>query len=185
MVLAMAGLCVRLGQVSAAAAFLVCFDGLLRPGELYNLTKSNITWAGGRAVLSLKQTKTGQRKNAEEMVVCESKITNLWLRAALRDKRPNDLLLDISPKDLRTLFFTLLSHLQVSGYFSMYSFRRGGATWHFLSHGSLEATLLKGRWISSSTARIYLQDAAATLSHLQISEANRLYMHRISQVLTA
>ena len=30
-----------------------------------------------------------------------------------------------------------------------------GATWHFLTEGSMEQTLLWGRWVSSSTARIY------------------------------
>ena len=73
------GACIKLQQVAAAAAFLICFDALLRPGELYKLKKKHITWAGGKAVLSLGQTKTGQRKNASEMVVFRSKTANFWL----------------------------------------------------------------------------------------------------------
>ena len=185
MVVAMSGACARLGRVSAAAAFLVCFDTFLRPGELYQLTGEDVTWAGGLAVLSLKKTKSGQRKNVTEMVVCQSRLANLWLWMALRHRDPKAPLLDESPAQFRSLFFKLLDHLQVTGYFSLYSFRRGGATWHFLSDNNIEQTLLRGRWSSTSTARIYLQDAAATLSHLQISTEQRQYMKYLAQFLSA
>ena len=184
-VLAMSGACVRLRKIQCAAAFLLCFDTLLRPGELYRLRKQDFTWAGGKAVVSLHNTKTGQRKGAEEMVVCHSRVANYWLQKALAPKAQEDFLLSGSAKALRNLFFTILEHFNIQGHFSMYSFRRGGATWHFLSGGSMEATLLRGRWQSSSTARIYLQDAAATLTHLQISPMQRAYMKQLSHTLTA
>ena len=66
----------------------------------------------------------------------------------------------------------------------MYSFRRGGATWHFLTEQNIEQTLLRGRWALTSTARIYLQDAAATLSHLQISDEQRTYMRYLASHLS-
>ena len=185
MVVAISGACVKLNLISAAAAFLLCFDTFLRPGELYNLRAKDVTWAGGLAVLSLEKTKTGQRKNAAEMVVCHSCIANFWLEQALADKAPDDFLLDCSPAHLRHVFFTILDHLQVPGYFSLYSFRRGGATWHFLSEQNIEQTLLRGRWSSTSTARIYLQDAAATLSHLQITGSQKAYMKLLATHLTA
>ena len=107
-----------------AAAFLLAFDTMLRPGELYQLRKEDITWAGGRAVISLKNTKSGQRKGLDEMVVCNSRVANGWLAIALASKKPQDLLLlDRKPEDLRAVFFSLLRFLQVQGYFSMYSFR--------------------------------------------------------------
>ena len=94
-------------------------------------------------------------------------------------------MLPIAPADLRHVFHTTIQHLNVPGHFSLYSFRRGGATWHFISEQSMEATLLRGRWVSTSTARIYLQDAAATLSHLQISDTQKAYMHELASVLSA
>ena len=106
MVLAISGACVRLGRIAEAAAFLVAFDALLRPGELYALTAGDVTWARGRAVLSLRNTKSGQRKGATEMVstiVCQSHVTNIWLWAALRNKKPKDKL----PKE----FFRLLIYV--------------------------------------------------------------------------
>ena len=61
--------------------------------------------------------------------------------------------------------------------------RRGGASWHFMSSQSLETTLLRGRWASSSTARIYLQDSAAALSHPQIPTAQRRKLQQLCQQL--
>ena len=136
-VLAMSGACIRLRKIHCAAAFLLCFDTLLRPGELYSLRKQDFTWAAGKAVVSLRNTKTGQRKGAEEMVVCHSEIANFWPHKALQYKAPGDYLLSCSSRSLRTLFFTILEHFGVQGHFSMYSFRRGGATWHFLAGGSM------------------------------------------------
>lgn len=117
-----------------------------------------------------------RKLNEEEMMVCESTIANVWLAQALAGKHDHDLLCNDKPEKLRRLFFGLLDHLGIPGQFSMYSFRRGGATWHFLSSQSLERTLLRGRWGSSSTARIYLQDAAATVSHLQLTDDQRSYV---------
>ena len=139
MAVAISGACAKLGQVFAAAAFLLSFDTFLRPGELYRLTKQDITWAGSLAVLSLKKTKSGQRRN--DGGICHSRIANIWLWKALQHKKPQDLLLDETPSQLRSLFFHLLEHLEVPGHFSLYSFRRGGATWHFLSQDNIEQTL--------------------------------------------
>eukprot|EP00435_Cladocopium_sp_Y103_P073316 s88_g43.t1 len=114
-VLAMGGACVKMGFPCCAAAFLVAFDVMLRPGELYRIRKKHVSWAGGRAVIALYDTKSGQRKGAEEMVICSSWIANFWLGIALQDKRPNDLLLDRSPEALRVLFFALLELFQDQG----------------------------------------------------------------------
>ena len=174
-----------LASFHLAAAFLVCFDAFLRPGELYRLICWDVIWAGGLAVLSLRQTKSGHRKNAAEMLVCHSKIANQWLWKGLANKQPNEPLLDETPAQFRSLFFHILDHLQVPGYFSLYSFRRGGATRHFLSDNNIEQTLSRGRWASTSTARIYLQDAAAALSHLEIDEEQRQYMQNLASYLSA
>lgn len=125
--------------VELAPTFLLSFDTFLRPGELYRLTKQDITWAGSLAVLSLKKTKSGQRRN--DGGICHSRTANIWLWKALQHKKPQDLLLDETPSQLRPLFFHLLEHLEVPGHFSLYSFRRGGATWHFLSQDNIEQTL--------------------------------------------
>ena len=183
MIAGMAGLCVQLGWCRPAAALLVGFDCLLRPGEIYNLRIRDITWASGKATLTLRNTKTGQRKGAEEMIFCESALATRWLRVASRGLHPDDFLLDRPAKHFRQLFFNLLEHLCIAGHLSLYSLRRGGATWHFMTVRSMEATLVRGRWQSSSTARIYLQDAAATLADLQLSPAVASHLRSLARLL--
>ena len=51
---------------------------------------------------------------------------------------------------------------------SAYSLRRGGATWHFHHHGSLDRTAVAGRWAQVNTARIYIEGAAAEWALWQI-----------------
>ena len=64
---------------------------------------------------------------------------------------------------------SLLGHFGLEAYnFNFYSLRRGGATAYFFATGSLEKTLVKGRWESASTARIYIQDAAAQAAELAL-----------------
>eukprot|EP00438_Fugacium_kawagutii_P028805 Skav222861 [mRNA] locus=scaffold2201:87314:93953:- [translate_table: standard] len=180
---AMAGLCVQVGWPRAAALLLVGFDCLLRPGELYRLQQQDIVWASGRATLTLRDTKSGQRKGATEMVFCESLIATKWLRRCCSNLRPTAPLLDRTPAEFRALFFNLVDYLNVPGHLSLYSLRRGGATWHFVSTQSLESTLLRGRWQSTSTARIYLQDAAAALSTFQLTADQRRYFRSLSHIL--
>lgn len=183
MVTAMASLCITLGYPGLGAGFLVAFDAFLRPGELYSLTVGDVIWASGRATLTLRAAKTGQRKGAEEMVFVNSKLATKWLKAACRNRSPSDTIIQVTPEHCRHVLFTLLDTLQVPGHLSMYSFRRGGATWFFVQERSLETTLLRGRWASTSTARIYLQDSAASLIHCQLAPAVRHTMKELTMLL--
>ncbi len=49
-----------------------------------------------------------------------------------------------------------------------YSLRRGGGVFGFLQHGSLETTLIRGRWDHGSTAISYPQEAVTASTELQI-----------------
>ena len=68
-----------------------------------------------------------------------------------------------------------------------YSIRRGGATHHFRQHANMPATIVRGRWASSRTARIYIEDGMAQIARLALSsEQSRqvrvLKKHFLSQV---
>ena len=45
-----------------------------------------------------------------------------------------------------------------------YSLRRGGATFLFQTRGDLLATIVRGRWANSPTARIYINEALALVT---------------------
>lgn len=172
---AFAGACVLVGKIAEAAAILMAFDGLLRPGEMYMILAKDITFYRSKAVLTLRDTKTGKRKGAGEMVVINSSLANHWLRMACKNKSRNDpLLLDGAPA-FRLLFKNLVSHFGLQGLYAVGSLRRGGATWDFLLHQSMERTLLRGRWTSTSSARIYLQDSVATVANLTLTPLPRMH----------
>ena len=103
------------------------------------------------------------------MVVVESKLAVQSLQRACKGKHRNDLLLARGARVFRTLFKALIDLFELEGLITVYSLRRGGASWDFLQHQSMERTLLRGRWQSTSSARIYLQDATAMVTYLKLS----------------
>ena len=60
-----------------------------------------------------------------------------------------------------------------------YGLRRGGATAHFALHGRIEDTVFRGRWNSSSTARIYITEGAAVLALAKLSAARQLHVQQL------
>lgn len=56
----MAGLCAKLGWCGPAAALLVGFDCLLRPGEIYQLLVKDVTWAASHPDSSEYQVRATQ-----------------------------------------------------------------------------------------------------------------------------
>lgn len=172
-VAAFAGVSLELGYAAEASAMLAGFDTMLRSGEIYRLRIRDIKFYSSRAVLSLGHTKTGKRTNAQEMVVVESKLAIAALRRACARRRKSELLLHRGERFFRLLFTQLIDFFQLKGLITVYSLRRGGASWDFLQRQSLERTLLRGRWASTSSARIYLQDATAMVTHLELTHSQK------------
>ena len=52
--------------------------------------------------------------------------------------------------------------------FRPYSLRRGGATFFFQKHQSLDKTLVQGRWHTQKSARIYLNEGLAVLAQMRL-----------------
>lgn len=153
-----------------ALSLLVGYFGLLRTGEILSLKAAHISVAQpkGPAVLSLGLTKAGKRQGAAESVtiyvedVCRrlfqwksqvSSQTKLAGSNYLWRKTFNDTLiaLDFSAVDFRP-----------------YSLRRGGATHFFTHQGSFDRLLVLGRWQSSRTARIYVNEGMSVLTELNL-----------------
>ena len=63
--------------------------------------------------------------------------------------------------------------------FRPYSLRRGGATFWFNRHGSLDRILLQGRWMAAKTARTYLNEGLAVLTEINIPNRNLLPFHTV------
>ena len=153
-----------------AVSLLVGFYGMLRTGELFNIRRKDfLSQPGHRTVLlSLGLTKGGKRVGAAESVVLGHdavvKPLQQWmLKASLNTP------LTQSPGAWRSLFNKGLESLKITSHgFRPYSLRRGGATWWFGKHHSLDRILVQGRWQAAKTARIYINEGLAILAQLQI-----------------
>ncbi|CAE7825917.1 unnamed protein product [Symbiodinium sp. CCMP2592] len=184
LVLGMAGLAAALHQPEIVAGLLVCFDGILRSGELYQLRVGDVTFYATRAALRLGLTKGGKRTGQEEMIVINSRIAVRWLRRACANKRDDQLVLHCGADFFRRCFKLLVSEFGLSdSNLNVYSLRRGGASWDFLAYQSMERTLLRGRWASTSSARVYVQDAVATVAHLKLRPWQTALAHRAAAFL--
>ncbi|CAE7564216.1 unnamed protein product, partial [Symbiodinium sp. CCMP2456] len=127
--LGMAGLAARLGLQDVAAGLLACFDGMLRSGELYNLTMGDVTFYRQHAVLRLGLTKSGKRTGREEMVVINSLLAVTWLRRACRRRSPSEPLLRRGADHFRKCFKLFLQAFALEDLLlNVYSLRRGGSS---------------------------------------------------------
>ena len=172
-VLGLAGLCFEVGMISMAALLLVGFDGFLRSGELFSMKVGDISFRRKMAIIKLAVTKGGQRRGLMEVIVITSSLAVKMLRLACKGKSRDDLVADGNGYYLRNLLRSLISSVGLpAARYSWYSLRRGGATAYFLRTGSMEKTLLRGRWMSTSIARLYIQDAVALANELMLSDAS-------------
>ena len=115
-------------------------------------------------------TNGGKRTGQEEMVIINSRLAVCWLRQACAGKCGSQFVLDKGSPFFRKWFKILLSEFRLDDlHINVYSLRKGGATWDFLEHQSMERTLLRGRWASTSSGPVYLQDAVATVAHLKLA----------------
>ena len=151
-------------------SLLIGFYCILRTGELLNLKSRDIQMssASSPAVLSLGLTKSGKRVGAAESVTLGevSVLAALWKWK--RQVSPQSFLTP-KPHKWRQLFNDCLNGLHLTQWsFRPYSLRRGGATFYFSKHGSLDRILVQGRWTAVRTARVYINSGLAMLADLQV-----------------
>ena len=173
------------GRPDAATLILVAFHCLLRTNEAVSLTRKQVCFGTDRtaATIALESTKTSRRKHAVEAVSCTDPLTVAALRQACFALAPGDRLLRTHPSSFRTLFAEAVAALGVKRFaFRPYSLRRGGATHEMRQRGSMEHVLERGRWSSTASARIYIQDAVATAVAIELTAKERL---EVSQLCAA
>ncbi|CAK0894411.1 unnamed protein product [Prorocentrum cordatum] len=171
--LAFAGAFCWWGLPRAGALLAVGYAGMLRSGEMLQLRRKDIRISQRRmsAIVALRNTKTGQRDGRLELVMIRSRVAVKLLVQHVQQLPPDELILNIERGEFMRLFRRVVVALGLTDErVTLYSFRRGGAAHDFLEHGSLELTLLRGRWASARSARVYVQDAVAALAELQLSD---------------
>ena len=181
MLMGLIGLALVLGRVDIAALFAIGFDGFLRSGELFNMKVKHVTFARGKAILQLPLTKGGLRRGLMECIVIESSLAVALLKRACHRRPMSEFIAQSSPCVLREVLARMLRLLQLEAVkYTWYSLRRGGATAYFVQSGSMEKTLLRGRWTSSTVARLYIQDALAQAGELRLTVEQRFTLRALS-----
>ena len=167
---AMVGWAFFKGHFSFGVSLMIGFYTMLRSGELLSLRSSHLLCSSRerQVLISLGLTKGGKRQGAAESVVLGVEravfLTQRWKQIA-NTTTP----LVPSAVKWRSLFAECLSALKLERFeFRPYSLRRGGATWWFSKHQSLDRLLIQGRWAAQKTARIYLNEGLAMLARTQI-----------------
>ena len=173
-------------HVSFGVSLLVGYYGMLRTGEVLAL-KSHHFMAKPehpKVVVSLGLTKGGKRQGAAESIVLGYDLVveaiHKW-KALAKPSTP----LAKNPGHWRTLFNEAISALDLESFgFRPYSLRRGGATFWFSKHHSLDKILLQGRWQAPKTARIYLNEGLAILAEMKLPSSRPSllpFLHVFSQ----
>ncbi|CAK0910046.1 unnamed protein product, partial [Prorocentrum cordatum] len=173
---AFAGAFAAVGQLGAAAVLAAGYDAFLRTGEMTSLVWSDVQLYPLRqmAVLQLRNTKSQHQTGAREFVLVRSGVAVALLARAKAQAHKQDLCLGMEPSSFMSTFGRVRELLELQdAKLTLYSWRRGGASADFRSHGSMEQTLLRGRWASARTARWYVQDAVAEATQLNLSPTQR------------
>ncbi|CAK0886883.1 unnamed protein product, partial [Prorocentrum cordatum] len=169
---ARAGWALSRGEVAFAAVLLVAFHLCLRTGEALGLSGGVISLKPcGRGAVSLPWAKTSCQKGAREQVALDDPLVGAVVHMQLqRDSR-------LWPGTTRAFHDLFRTGLQQIGCrhlaLSPYSLRRGGATHEFLLSGDLSKVMLRGRWSSARTAKIYIQDGAAIIAEMKLQDRTR------------
>lgn len=168
--LSLAGLAVAQQKPRMCAVILLMFFCLLRPAEACACMEDAF-WLdkelGG--FVTLPNTKGGERRGAIEMVTWSEPLVGVWVSRALLVLRTGEPLAS-SPSALRSWLGSAMKILSVEDAFKPYSFRRGGATYHFQQCRNMSETIEKGRWANVATARIYVNEALAQQQSSKLSQ---------------
>ena len=168
-----AGVALADGRPRVAVAFLVGYVGLLRTTELLKLSSSQLHFVRGdtSVVISLPDSKGAKRQNNSEKVIVSDPSIVKALAHVVRSLEPADSLVGMSAKDLADLLKKYGAFLGIyDERLTLYSLRRGGASWHFTTYQNLDATRMLGRWQWERTARLYIDGAVAELVNAELTQ---------------
>lgn len=166
--LAIAGVAIHCHRENFAAAILIGFAAFLRTGELVHLAPGRISVDPMRKfiILALPATKTPKQKS--ESVAVEDENLAILVQHVLQQSE-KETLLDLTPNKFRAMLRLYCSFLDLEPCnFTGYSLRRGGASHAFASGQSFDQLLVKGRWQSVKTARVYLDSGPAQLIQMRL-----------------
>jgi integrase len=155
------------GRFDMGVAVLLLFDCYLRAGELIALRAGDVGDYGDARIgpghrqmcLHLRNCKTGKNQS---VTVCRTEVKRL-LRVVVAGKSPDQPLFPFCAKTLLVWFRAACKLLGLTANYVLHSGRHGGATHDYINGKSVDDVLLRGRWASTKSARIYIQSGRGLL----------------------
>lgn len=183
--LAFAGLAVTTDQPHLGCVLLLGFLAFLRTGEMVALHphKIAVDQDEGRILLALPSTKTS-RQREETVCVTDARLTKL-VSVSLRKLRDNPFWPG-SLRSFRATFAQFVSFFELENFgFTPYNIRRGGASFAFADGVTFDELLIRGRWQSNRTARLYLDTGRAALIQTRFTARQRRFLDEYVTRLTS
>ena len=186
-VLAFAGHLIHQGEWTMATLLVCGFHTMLRTYEMLGVRPCDFLIGPQHGIVTIPTSKSGVRHNVKESVTIDDPITLELCRIMVRDLKQSGLgqvpCWSGSAQSFRNKFYSLCSHFKIEHLkLKCYSIRRGGATYDWQQHGLMERTLLRGRWASTSVAKLYITDALSQIPSLTISTTIRRELNLASKV---
>lgn len=189
LVLAFCARAIQLGEIDFGALVLVGFHAFLRTGEILALSPTDFMINKSTGIVRLLNSKTGRRRNVQEVVTLEDPKVRQVVKTLLEIRAATfSMNLPVwrgTGSAFRAKFDQYIRYFRVSHLgFRPYSLRRGGATAYFQWCGSMERTLVRGRWNSPSVAKIYICDGLSQLPNLCIDSGTKQFIRAHSSLFT-
>eukprot|EP00438_Fugacium_kawagutii_P035450 Skav216631 [mRNA] locus=scaffold1255:7240:22746:+ [translate_table: standard] len=178
---------VGIDRLALATLIALGFHGLMRTGELLQLTFQDIEQNSDCAIISLPTSKSGLRTGAKEAIAVRDSLTLnlLGTLVMVANHFRGQKLWPYSAQRFRTEFRSLCQSFRVAHLdFKPYSMRRGGATFLLQEGVPLEAILIRGRWKSVSVARLYLEDGLSLIPSLRLPAVDKTRVFTQAKALT-
>lgn len=172
-------------QLRLAVAVLLSFDCYLRSNEVLHLLATDVllpataqSSAFSSPVLRLRRTKTGTNQS----VTVRDPAVHRLLSVLIATTPPDQPLFPYTYSQLSKGFNDAATALGLQAvHFTLHSLRHGGATHDYARDVPIEDIMVRGRWQSNSTARIYLQTGRALLIANRIPPAVSRYAQELLQ----
>jgi integrase len=156
---------------ASGVAVLLAFVCYLRIGELVSLEVGDVAMAGDprvssklpRIALRLRKTKRGPN---QWVVVHDARVEKLI--SLLLNRPASASLFGLSASQFRRFFKVALADLGLSPFYVPHSLRHGGATHDYVLGLTLEESMERGRWVSTKSARRYVQMGRSLLLSLEV-----------------
>ena len=131
-------------------------------------------------VWTLPWSKSGERAGTIEVMTVDDPFVGAAILAATRGLSVGQVVSRVTPWVHRKRLAEGLAALRLPGSYRWYSVRRGAATNALRSGQDMSSIMLRGRWNSQRTVKIYLNEGLSQMAALRLPQATRQALYKMA-----